>query len=219
MRTRIQTDFIFEYFPELTDRQREQIEQLGGLYHEWNSRINVISRKDMDNFYLHHVLHSLAIAKLLSFKPGTKIMDAGTGGGFPGIPLAVLFPETEFYLVDSIGKKIKVVREIARYLRLENVKAEQIRAEDVKHSFDFVVSRAVTDLEVFTQWTLRKVQPRSFNKLPNGILYLKGTGVDEELNRVCKLKKIKVFTFPLEHFFEEDFFTTKQIVHVYRQKY
>jgi len=215
MRTRIQTDFIFKYFPELTDRQKEQIEQLESLYREWNSRINVISRKDMDNFYLHHVLHSLGIAKLLSFKPGTKIMDAGTGGGFPGIPLAILFPETEFYLVDSIGKKIKVVREIARTLRLENVKAEQIRAEEVKHSFDFVVSRAVTDLEVFTQWTLRKVQPRSFNKLPNGILYLKGANVDEEVNRV-RIKKIKVSTYPLAHFFEEDFFKTKQIVHVHR---
>ncbi len=215
MRTRIQTDFIFKYFPELTDRQKEQIEQLESLYREWNSRINVISRKDMDNFYLHHVLHSLGIAKLLSFKPGTKIMDVGTGGGFPGIPLAVLFPETEFYLVDSIGKKIKVVREIARTLRLENVKAEQIRAEEVKHSFDFVVSRAVTDLEVFTQWTLRKVHPRSFNKLPNGILYLKGTNVEQEIDRV-RIKKIKVATYPLEHFFEEDFFKTKQIVHVCR---
>ncbi len=211
----MQQNLIFKYFPELTDRQKEQIEQLESLYREWNSRINVISRKDMDNFYLHHVLHSLGIAKLLSFKPGTKIMDVGTGGGFPGIPLAVLFPETEFYLVDSIGKKIKVVREIARTLRLENVKAEQIRAEEVKHSFDFVVSRAVTDLEAFTQWTLRKVHPRSFNKLPNGILYLKGTNVEQEIDRV-RIKKIKVTTYPLEHFFEEDFFKTKQIVHVCR---
>ncbi len=212
----MQQNLIFKYFPELTGRQKEQIEQLESLYREWNSRINVISRKDMGNFYFHHVLHSLGIAKLLSFKPGTKIMDAGTGGGFPGIPLAVLFPETEFYLVDSIGKKIKVVREIAQTLKLGNVKAEHIRVEEVRRSFDFVVSRAVTDLEVFTQWTLRKVQPRSFNSLTNGILYLKGTGVDEELNRVRKLKKIKVFTYPLEHFFEEDFFKTKQVVHVYR---
>ncbi len=212
----MQQNLIFKYFPELTVRQKEQIEHLESLYREWNSRINVISRKDMGNFYFHHVLHSLGIAKLLSFKPGTKIMDAGTGGGFPGIPLAVLFPETEFYLVDSIGKKIKVVREIAQTLKLGNVKAEHIRVEEVRRSFDFVVSRAVTDLEVFTQWTLRKVQPRSFNSLTNGILYLKGTGVDEELNRVRKLKKIKVFTYPLEHFFEEDFFKTKQVVHVYR---
>ncbi|VAW27807.1 16S rRNA (guanine(527)-N(7))-methyltransferase [hydrothermal vent metagenome] len=216
MRTRMHTDFIFKYFPELTERQKEQIEQMEGLYREWNSRINVISRKDMDNFYLHHVLHSLAIAKLISFQPGTKIMDAGTGGGFPGIPLAILFPETEFYLADSIGKKIKVVREVSRALGLENVEAEQIRAEEAKRSFDFVVSRAVTDLEVFTQWTLRKVQPSSFNSLTNGILYLKGVGVDEEINRVRKLKKTKVFTYPLGYFFKEDFFKTKQVIHVCR---
>ena len=212
----MRANLIFKYFPELTDRQKQQIAELAPLYQEWNSRINVISRKDMNNFYLHHVLHSLAIAKLLSFKPGTKVMDAGTGGGFPGIPLAILFPEAHFYLVDSIGKKVKVVREVARTLRLENVEAEQIRAEQVTRTFDFVVSRAVTDLEVFTQWTLRKVQPRSFNTLSNGILYLKGIGVEEEINRVRKLKKTKVFTYPLERFFEEDFFKTKQIVHVYR---
>ena len=212
----MQQDLIFNYFPKLTDKQKEQIEQLGNLYHEWNSRINVISRKDMDNFYLHHVLHSLGIAKLLSFKQGTKIMDAGTGGGFPGIPLAILFPEAQFYLVDSIGKKIKVVREVARALGLENVEAEQIRAEQVNLNFDFVVSRAVTDLEVFTQWTLRKVQPRSFNSLPNGVLYLKGTGIDAEINRVKKNRKTKITTYPLEKFFNEDFFKTKQIVHVYK---
>ncbi len=211
----MQQNLIFKYFPELSDRQKEQIKQLESLYCEWNSRINVISRKDMDNFYLHHVLHSLGIAKLVSLKPGTKVMDAGTGGGFPGIPLAILFPETHFYLVDSIGKKIKVVKEIVRALDLENVEAEQMRAEEVKRSFDFVVSRAVTDLEVFTQWTLRKIHPRSFNKLPNGILYLKGVGVEEEVNRV-RFKKIKVFTYPLEYFFEEGFFKTKQIIHVHR---
>ncbi len=212
----MQQNLIFKYFPELTGRQKEQIEQLGGLYREWNSRINVISRKDMDNFYLHHVLHSLGIAKLLSFKPGTKIMDAGTGGGFPGIPLAILFPEVHFYLVDSIGKKIKVVNEVARTLGLGNVEAEQIRAGQVNRTFDFVVSRAVTDLEVFTQWTLRKTRPRSFNTLTNGILYLKGMDIEEETDSVRKLKKVKVFTYPLERFFEEDFFKTKQIVHVYR---
>ena len=212
----MQQDLIFQYFPLLTNRQKEQIKQLGSLYHEWNSRINVISRKDMDNFYLHHVLHSLGIAKLLSFKPGTKIMDAGTGGGFPGIPLAVLFPEVEFYLVDSIGKKIKVVREVAGALGLENVEAEQIRAEAVKGNFDFVVSRAVTDLEAFTKWTWNKVHPRSFNTLPNGILYLKGTGIEEELRKVKKKPKAKVSTYPLSHYFKEDFFDTKQIVHVWR---
>lgn len=212
----MQDSLIFKYFQELTGRQKEQIVQLEGLYRVWNSRINVISRKDMDNFYLHHVLHSLGIARLLSFKPGTKIMDAGTGGGFPGIPLAILFPETNFYLVDSIGKKVKVVREVALALDLKNVEAEQIRAEHVTRTFDFVVSRAVTDLEVFAQWTLRKVQPRSFNRLSNGILYLKGTGIEKEISRVSKLKKTKVSTFPLERFFEENFFKTKQIVHVYR---
>lgn len=211
----MQQNLIFKYFPELTGRQKEQIEQLEKLYREWNSRINVISRKDMDNFYLHHVLHSLSLAKLLSFKSGTKVLDAGTGGGFPGIPLAILFPETKFYLVDSIGKKIKVVKEVALALGLGNVEAEQIRAEQVKRSFDFVVSRAVTDLEAFSQWTLRKVHPRSFNTLPNGILYLKGINVEGELSRV-RFKKIKVFTYPLERFFEEDFFKTKQIVHVCR---
>jgi 16S rRNA (guanine527-N7)-methyltransferase len=212
----MQQNLIFKYFPELTGRQNEQIEQLEGLYLEWNSRINVISRKDMENFYLHHVLHSLGIAKLLSFKSGTKIMDAGTGGGFPGIPLAILFPETKFYLVDSIGKKIKVVKEVALALGLENVEAEQIRAEQVNRTFDFVISRAVTDLEVFTKWTLNKVHPRSINALANGILYLKGIGIEEEINRVKNDKKIKVTTYPLHHFFEDDFFKTKQIVHVCR---
>ncbi len=216
MENYIQADLIFKYFPELTGRQKQQMAELAPLYQEWNSRINVISRKDMDNFYLHHVLHSLGIARLLSFKPDTKIMDAGTGGGFPGIPLAILFPETNFYLVDSIGKKVKVVREAALALDLKNVEAEQIRVEQVTRTFDFVVSRAVTDLEVFAQWTLCKVQPRSFNRLSNGILYLKGTGIEKEISRVSKLKKTKVSTFPLERFFEENFFKTKQIVHVYR---
>ena len=216
MENNMQDSLIFKYFQELTGRQKEQIGQLEDLYRVWNSRINVISRKDMDNFYLHHVLHSLGIARLLSFKPGTKIMDAGTGGGFPGIPLAILFPKTNFYLVDSIGKKVKVVREVALALDLKNVEAEQIRVEQVTRTFDFVVSRAVTDLEVFTQWTLRKVQPRSFNHLANGILYLKGMGIEEEINRVRKLKKTRVFTYPLKRFFEEDFFKTKQIIHVYR---
>ena len=212
----MQQDLIFKYFPSLTNRQKEQIKQLGMVYREWNSRINVISRKDMDNFYLHHVLHSLGIAKLLSFKPGTKIMDAGTGGGFPGIPLAILFPETEFYLIDSIGKKIKVVKEATAILDLKNVEAEQTRAETVTRSFDFVVSRAVTDLETFTKWTWKKIHPRSFNTLPNGILYLKGTGIEEELQRVKKKPSVKISTYPLQQYFKDEFFRTKQIVHVWR---
>jgi 16S rRNA (guanine527-N7)-methyltransferase len=162
------------------------------------------------------VLHSLGIAKLVSFKPGTKIMDVGTGGGFPGIPLAILFPEVQFYLVDSIGKKIKVVKEVASALGLKNVEAEQKRAEEVTNHFDFVVSRAVTDLEVFTKWTRNKVHPRSFNTLPNGILYLKGTGIEEELQRTKKKQKVKVSAFPLSRYFKEEFFSTKQIVHVWR---
>ena len=210
----MQQDLIFQYFPSLTSRQKGQIRQLGDLYRTWNSRINVISRKDMDNFYLHHVLHSLGIAKLLSFKPGTKIMDAGTGGGFPGIPLAILFPEIRFYLADSIGKKIKVVKEVAAVLGLQNVEAEQIRAEQVNRTFDFVVSRAVTDLETFVKWTLKKIQPRSFNTLGNGILYLKGTGVGEEIQRTQQKYKVTIKTYPLSVYFREDFFQTKQIVHV-----
>ncbi len=210
----MQQDLVFNYFPQLTKRQEGQLLQLGSLYREWNSRINVISRKDMDNFYLHHVLHSLGIAKLLSFKPGTKIMDAGTGGGFPGIPLAILFPETQFYLADSIGKKIKVAKEVALALGLENVEAEQIRAEEVNRSFDFVVSRAVTDLETFTKWTLGKIQPRSFNALKNGILYLKGKGIEDEIQRTQKKYKVTIKTYPLSAYFREGFFHTKQIVHV-----
>ncbi len=210
----MQKELIFNYFPELTGRQKEQIGQLEGLYRLWNARINVISRKDMDNFYLHHVLHSLGIAKLLSFKPGTTVMDAGTGGGFPGIPLAVLFPETQFYLVDSIGKKIKVVKEVAAALGLQNVEAVQIRAEQMNRTFDFVVSRAVTDLETFVKWTLKKIQPRSFNTLKNGILYLKGTGIEEEIQRTQKKYKVTLETYPLSGYFHEDFFRTKQIVYV-----
>ncbi len=210
----MQKNLIFSYFPELTGRQREQIGQLEDLYRVWNTRINVISRKDMDNFYLHHVLHSLSIAKLLSFKPGTTVMDAGTGGGFPGIPLAVLFPETRFYLADSIGKKIKVVKEVASALGLNNVEAEQIRAEQVNRTFDFVVSRAVTDLETFVKWTLKKIQPRSFNTLKNGILYLKGTGIDEEIQRTQKKFRKTIETYRLAGYFREDFFQSKQIVYV-----
>ena len=210
------SSLVFHYFPHLSARQKEQIQQMESLYRLWNSRINVISRKDMDHFYLHHVLHSLSIAQVISFKPGTIVMDAGTGGGFPGIPLAVFFPETEFFLADSIGKKIKVVREIARALELNNVTAEQIRVEQITSSFDFVVSRAVTDLEVFTGWVAKTIRPNSKNNLKNGILYLKGTGIEDELKRTVQNKKQNITTFPLSRFFHEDFFQTKQIVHVFR---
>lgn len=210
------SSLIFQYFPDLSSRQKEQIQQLAPLYQLWNSRINVISRKDMDQFYLHHVLHSLAIAKLISFTPDTTILDAGTGGGFPGIPLAILFPEVQFFLADSIRKKIKVVREVAQALELKNVTAEQIRVEELKTSFDFVVSRAVTDLEVFTRWVAGKIRPDSKNSLKNGILYLKGVGIDDELKRTAQKKKWHISTFPLSRFFDEEFFQTKQIVHVFR---
>ena len=205
-----------KYFPQLTTRQIAQFEQLGKLYSDWNQRINVISRKDMEHFYEHHVLHSLSIGKLIPFKAFTKILDAGTGGGFPGIPLAILFPKVQFTLVDSIGKKIKVVKEVASALQIKNVEAEQIRMEQLDRSFDFVISRAVTDLEKFTRWTLYKIHSKSFNELKNGILYLKGIDIDDELRRVKRLKQIKVNTYPLRHYFEEPFFESKQIVHVYR---
>ncbi|MBN2616588.1 MAG: 16S rRNA (guanine(527)-N(7))-methyltransferase RsmG [Bacteroidales bacterium] len=211
------SSLIFNYFPELTEKQKEQFLQLEALYLDWNSKINVISRKDMDAFYVHHVLHSLAIAKYVPFKAYTEVMDAGTGGGFPGIPLAILFPEAKFYLVDSIGKKIKVVQAVAEALGLQNVEAEQIRMEQVNRTFDFVISRAVTDLEVFSKWTLYKIHSQSFNKVPNGIVYLKGTGIDEELDRVKKIKRVKVRTVSLDRYFREEFFQTKQIVHVFKK--
>ncbi len=209
-------EIILKYFPELSARQIEQFSRLKSLYDFWNNQINVISRKDMDSFYLHHVLHSLAIAKVIGFKDYTEIMDAGTGGGFPGIPLAILFPKAKFYLVDSIGKKIKVVREVARELDLHNVEAEQLRMEQVDRTFDFIVSRAVTDLEKFTRWTFYKIHKQSFNKVKNGILYLKGGDLTDELKRVRKLKKVHAKTFPVSGFFKESFFETKAIVHLFK---
>ena len=167
-------ELIFSYFQELTQTQKDQFARLMPLYREWNEKINVISRKDIENLYLNHVLHSLGIAKLTSFKPGANILDVGTGGGFPGIPLAILFPETRFHLVDSIGKKITVVKNVAEGVGLKNVRAEQIRAEQVKGEYDFVVSRAVTRLKEFYGWIHRKVKKDSRHSLYNGILYLKG---------------------------------------------
>ena len=210
------TSLIFNYFPNLSEKQKEQFKQLKDLYTDWNSKINVISRKDMDEFYLHHVLHSLAIGKLVPFKDFTEIMDAGTGGGFPGIPLAILFPKAKFFLADSIGKKIKVVNEVVKSLKLDNVEALQTRVEQVDRTFDFIVSRAVTDLEAFTRWTFYKVHRQSFNRLPNGILYLKGMGIEDEINRVKRLKMTKVSTYPVSKYFTEDYFQSKQIVHVYK---
>ena len=206
-------EIVFNYFPDLTDRQKTQFVQLGELYNYWNARINVISRKDMDNFYLHHVLHSLSIAKIVQFKAFTTVMDAGTGGGFPGIPLAILFPEASFYLVDSIGKKIKVVREIAGQLGLRNVEAAQLRMEEVDRSFDFVVSRAVTYLPDFVSWVAYKYHRQSFNGIPNGILYLKGGDLKAELQAVKRFKK-KVYS--LDKHYDEMFFETKKLVHLFK---
>lgn len=203
-------DQILKYFPDLTGRQKEQFAALPALYEDWNAKINVISRKDMDHFMEHHVLHSLAISKVLSFKDMSDIMDVGTGGGFPGIPLAILFPNVRFYLVDSIGKKIKVVKDVAEQLGLANVRAEQIRAEQVEGDFDFIVSRAVTDLSEFSKWVRGKVSDAHYHPLRNGILYLKGGDLSEELAPFGK----KVQTWDIGQFFEEEYFETKKVIYL-----
>lgn len=201
---------IFHYFPHLTDRQRDQFGQLGDLYRFWNEQINVVSRQDLENLYERHVLHSLGIANVISFKPYTAVLDVGTGGGFPGIPLAILFPEAEFHLVDSIGKKIKVVQEVALALGLSNVRAEQARAEQLTDSYDFVVSRAVTRLKPFVGWLRGKFNRHFNHDLRNGILYLKGGDLAEELAELGRPYRL----FDLQDFFEESFFETKKVVYV-----
>lgn len=203
-------DLILKYFPNITERQKEQFAALPDLYNDWNSKINVISRKDMDNFVEHHVLHSLAIAKVVQFKTMCDIMDLGTGGGFPGIPLAIMFPDSNFYLVDSIGKKIKVVKDVAEQLQLKNVTAEQIRAEQVQRDFDFIVSRAVTDLSQFAGWVKGKISDIHYHKLRNGIIYLKGGDLDAELAPFRK----KVRTWDIAEFFEEPYFETKKVIYM-----
>ncbi len=207
-------ELIFNYFPNLSNLQKQQFTQLGELYTYWNSKINVISRKDMDNFYVHHVLHSLAIAEVIQFKDFTKVMDAGTGGGFPGIPLAIMFPEVSFFLVDSIGKKIKVVNEVAQSLGLKNIESEQLRMEQVNSTFDFIISRAVASLADFLKWTSYKFHSNSFNSISNGVLYLKGGDVHSELNEIKRFKT-KIYNIPT--FFNEPFFETKKVVHIYRK--
>lgn len=201
---------IEKYFDDLTDKQKDQLSKLRQLYIYWNDQINVISRKDTENFYEHHVLHSLAIAKVIRFAPGTKVLDIGTGGGFPGIPLALLFPECDFLLVDSIGKKIKVVKEVASALGLQNVKAEHLRAEMVTHQFDFIVSRAVTAMPVFLSWTKGKFLKENKNALANGILYLKGGDLTEEMAPVKKA----IQYFKISEFYSEKFFETKKVVYI-----
>ena len=200
---------ILKHFPNLTDVQKEQFHQLNSLYHDWNEKINVISRKDIDALYTKHILHSLGIAKIQSFEPGTFVLDVGTGGGFPGIPLAILFPETRFYLIDVIAKKIKVVQAVADALGLKNVKAEQIRAENVKGDFDFIVSRAVTNMPDFVSWVKTKIKKQHKHELKNGILYLKGGDLTEELKDFPKAT-----LYDLADFFEDEFFETKKVVHL-----
>ena len=208
-------EIIYKYFPDLTEAQQKQFEHLGELYSDWNSKINVISRKDIENFYERHVLHSLGIAKVISFKPKTKILDVGTGGGFPGIPLAILFPDCEVYLIDSIGKKIKVVNAVAENLGLKNVKAEQVRigtspltplslgrGEGGEGRFHFIISRAVTELSEFSSWVKNKFLPENFNDLPNGILYLRGEG------------DMGTTIFEIKNYFSEYFFETKKVIYL-----
>lgn len=202
-------ELIDQYFPGLTELQRNQFGDLAELYTEWNSRINVISRKDIDALYLKHVLHSLGIAKVISFKPGSNVLDVGTGGGFPGIPLAIMFPDTNFVLVDSIGKKIKVVEAVSEELGLSNVKAIHGRAEKVPGEFDFVVSRAVTQMDQFVAWVRKKIDKKSKHELRNGILYLKGGDLAEELKNFPNAS-----LYDLSSFFEDPFFDTKKVVHV-----
>jgi 16S rRNA methyltransferase gidB len=203
-------DIILKYFPQLTERQREQFAALDALYHDWNAKINVISRKDIDNLYEHHVLHSLGIARMIRFKAGTQIMDLGTGGGFPGIPLAILFPDTRFHLVDSIGKKIKVCTEVASALGLDNVTTRHCRAEEEKGRFDFVVSRAVMPLDDLLKIIRKNIAREQRNALPNGLICLKGGELDKETVAV----KHHCMVTPLSDYFEEEFFETKKVIYV-----
>lgn len=202
-------DIILKYFPNLSPLQIRQFEQLAELYKDWNLKINVVSRKDIDELYLRHVLHSLGIAKVQSFLPGSKVLDVGTGGGFPGIPLAILFPETQFHLVDSIGKKIKVVQNVVEGLQLQNVSVTNARVEFVKGQYDFIVSRAVAQMDTFVRWVKGQVAKKSRHSLKNGILYLKGGDLSFELAHFPKAT-----VHPLSQFFSEEFYATKSVVHL-----
>jgi len=203
------SEIIDHYFPELTKLQRERFRLLGELYQDWNKKINVVSRKDIDELYLRHVLHSLGIAKVMAFKPGTRILDVGTGGGFPGIPLAILFPEINVTMVDAIGKKIRVVQEVVEGLGITNTRAIHTRVEDLNEQFDFIVSRAVAVMPTFVHWVKGKINKHAKNPLKNGILYLKGGDLTEEL-RIYKNAEI----YDLSHYFSEEFFETKKVVYL-----
>ena len=200
---------IYKYFPDLTDLQKRQIEKLQHLYQDWNLKINVVSRKDIDELYLRHVLHSLAIAKFQRFNSGAKVLDVGTGGGFPGIPLAILYPETHFTLVDAIGKKIKVVQEVVAGLEIENITSVNSRVEEIKGQFDFIVSRAVAAMPTFTHWVKGKIKKKSEHERKNGILYLKGGDLEEELK---EYRTVEIYN--LSEIFEEEFFNTKKLVYL-----
>ena len=202
-------NLLLTYFPNLTQLQISQFSQLQELYKDWNLKINVVSRKDIDELYLRHVLHSLGIAKVVQFKPNTKVLDVGTGGGFPGIPLAILFPETQFHLVDSIGKKIKVVNDVTEGLGLQNIKTTHGRVEEIKGTYDFIVSRAVAQMETFVFWTKGKINKKQQHPIKNGILYLKGGDLSDELN-----KYTSATIYDLTDYFKEDFFETKKVVHL-----
>lgn len=203
-------ELIIKYFPDLTDDQKAHFIKLDELYRFWNAQINLISRKDIDNLYLHHILHSLALTKVISFNNGARVMDVGTGGGFPGIPLAIMFPEVQFHLVDSIGKKIKVVKEVASALNLPNVTAEHIRVEQIKEKYDFIVSRAVTTLPEFYNWVQGKVSKQKRHKITNGLFYLKGGDLIQEIEPFKK----KASVFSISDFFQEEYFITKKIVYL-----
>lgn len=205
----ITMDLITTYFPNLTAKQKNQFMLLETLYQDWNIKINVVSRKDIDELYLRHVLHSLAIAKVQKFNPGASVLDVGTGGGFPGIPLAILFPETKFHLVDSIGKKIKVVEEVAAGLQLQNVKITNARVEKISGKYDFIISRAVAAMPTFVYWVQGKIAKKSRHELKNGILYLKGGDLSEELRDYPQAT-----IFDLTNYFHEPFFETKKVVHL-----
>ncbi len=206
-------EIILSYFPNLSEEQKRQFQSLQDLYAEWNQQINVISRKDIENLYLHHVLHSLAIARYIQFKPGTDVLDLGTGGGFPGLPLAILFPETRFLLVDSIGKKLKVVNEVAAAIGLTNIETRHIRVEEIKDKkFDFVVTRAVATLDKLFYWSKKLIKTKHINALPNGIIALKGGNIREEIKLLPRGEYAEIT--PLSKYFKESFFEEKALVYI-----